>query len=57
LGLSGWLIGVGGLGFLTASAFLTLGVTVGAEWAALVIGIGLMLLAAGLFLVGQRAQV
>jgi len=44
----GCLIGVAGLGFLTASAFLALEATHGAARAALVVGLALLLLAGGI---------
>jgi len=48
LGLSACFAGLAGIGFLTASAFWTLSKDMGPELAALLIGIGFMLLAVGL---------
>ena len=41
------LIGLGGFGFITASAFLALSASLGAAWAALSTGLGLLLAAGG----------
>jgi hypothetical protein len=49
----GCLIGVAGLGFLTASAFLALEATHGAARAALVVGLALLLLAGGIVAVAR----
>ena len=46
--LTGYLIGLVGFGFLTASAFLALRTSLGAGWATLAVGGALMLLAVGL---------
>lgn len=59
LGLSAWLAGLAAIGFLTASAYWTLSKDMGPELAALLIGIGFMLLAVGLavgLLVGLSAM-
>jgi len=45
--LSAFLIGLAGFGFLLASAVMTLSLAVGPQWAALLFGLGLMLLAVG----------
>lgn len=47
LGLSGYLIGVAGIGFLTVWVFLSLSMALGKGYAALLIGLGLTLLGAG----------
>lgn len=47
LEISVGLIGLAGLGFITASAFLALSAPLGAAWAALLIGLGLLLAAGG----------
>lgn len=56
--LSGVLIGLVGFGFLVASALMTLSLTVGPRWAALIFGLGFMLLAGGLlaFARGRRSR-
>ncbi len=51
LGLSGYLIGVAGIGFLTVWAFLSLSMALGNGYAALLIGLGLTLLGAGILAV------
>ncbi|MFZ7089924.1 hypothetical protein [Primorskyibacter sp. 2E233] len=48
LALSGWLIGAAGFGLLAAWAFLMLSQSVGPSTAALLLGLGLMALAAAL---------
>jgi membrane-associated phospholipid phosphatase len=57
LGLSGCLVGLAALGFLTASAFLTLSTAVGPELAALFVGIGLVFLAVGLLALALRPRI
>ncbi len=47
LGLSGCLIGLAGLGFLTAAAFLALSTVAGPAWSALITGVVLLILAGG----------
>ncbi|WP_435259939.1 phage holin family protein [Thioclava sp. FR2] len=54
LALAGGLIGATGVGFLTAWAYLTLGAAIGHGSAALVIGLGYLVLSAGLVLLAQR---
>lgn len=55
-GISVGLIGLAGLGFLAASAYLTLSSAVGLTLAALIIGVGLILLAGGLLLLSKRSS-
>jgi FtsH-binding integral membrane protein len=50
LTLSGGLIGFAGFGFVAASAYLGLSTVLGAAWAALLVGFGLILLAGVLVL-------
>ncbi len=56
LGLSGYLIGVAGIGFLTAWAFLSLSMALGEGSAALLIGLGLTLLGAGVLTLFWRCS-
>lgn len=53
-GLSAVLIGLAGLGFLTASAYLALSEIVGAVWAAFCVGLVLVALAGGFVALAQR---
>lgn len=54
LGIMVGLIGVAGLGFLTASAFLALSAVMSAAWAALLIGLGLLLVAVGCVAIAKK---
>ncbi|MDP2780933.1 hypothetical protein [Devosia sp.] len=54
LALAGGLIGATGVGFLTAWAYLTLGAAIGHESAALLIGLGYLMLSAGLVFLAHR---
>lgn len=54
LEISVGLIGLAGLGFITASAFLALSASLGAAWAALLTGLGLLLAAGGFVAIVKR---
>lgn len=54
LALAGGLIGATGVGFLTAWAYLTLGAAIGHGSAALLIGLGYLMLSAGLVFLARR---
>jgi predicted lipid-binding transport protein (Tim44 family) len=54
LALAGGLIGATGIGFLTAWAYLTLSAAVGHGSAALLIGLGYLMLSAGLVFLANR---
>ncbi|WP_296376958.1 phage holin family protein [Yoonia sp.] len=54
LALAGGLTGAAGVAFLTAWAYITLSLAVGQAWASLLIGLGLIILAAVLLVIARN---